>query len=107
MKNAILKFLVSRAGGILTPVVSGLVGAGLAKLAALDPTLASPETQATITGCVMAVILGAINYWTNAVQTEGVKQIQTDLGGLEVDGVPGAKTQAKAQRVASRGNPAK
>ena len=106
MKNAILKFLVSRAGGVLTPIVSGLVGAGLAKLAALDPNLASVETQTQITGFVMAIILGAINYWTNAVQTDGIKIIQKDLG-VTVDGLPLAKTQARAELVARRGHPAK
>jgi membrane associated rhomboid family serine protease len=107
VKNALLKFFVSRLGGVLTPLISGLVGAGLAKLAALDPQLASVETQAAVTGFVMAVILGAVNYWTNDVQTEGVKEIQREAGGLVVDGVPGPKTQAKVQRIARRGNPAR
>jgi uncharacterized membrane protein YeaQ/YmgE (transglycosylase-associated protein family) len=106
MKNAILKFLVSRAGGILTPIVAGLVGAGVAKLAALDPSLAGMVDQTAIVGFCIAGIMSALNAWTNRVQTDGVKQIQFDVGA-KVDGIPGPNTQAKVQRIASRGNPAK
>jgi uncharacterized membrane protein YeaQ/YmgE (transglycosylase-associated protein family) len=106
MKNAILRFLVSRAGGILTPIVAGLVGAGVAKIAALDPNLAGTIDQVAVTGFVLAAIMSALNAWTNKVQADGVKQIQFDVGA-KVDGIPGPNTQAKVQRIASRGNPAK
>ena len=106
MKNAILKFLVSRAGGILTPIVAGLVGAGVAKLAALDPSLAGMVDQTAIVGFVIAGIMSGLNYLTNAVQTDGIKAIQEEVGAT-VDGIPGPKTQAKVQRIANRGNPAK
>jgi hypothetical protein len=106
MKNAILRFLVSRAGGILTPVIAGLVGAGVAKIAALDPNLAGTIDQVAVTGFVLAAIMSALNAWTNQVQTDGVKQIQEDLG-IRADGLPLEKTQAKVQRITDRGNPAK
>jgi uncharacterized membrane protein YeaQ/YmgE (transglycosylase-associated protein family) len=107
MKNAILKFLVSRAGGVLTPIVAGLVGAGVAKLAAFDAALAGTVDQVAITGFIVALVLSVVNYFTNAVQTDGVKAIQKDLGKVAVDGVPGIKTQARAEIVARRGHPAK
>ena len=106
MKNAILKFLVSRAGGILTPIVAGLVGAGVAKLAALDPQLAGMVDQTAIVGFCIAGIMSGLNYLTNAVQTDGVKAIQSEIGATP-DGVPGPRTQAKIQRIAAQGNPAK
>jgi uncharacterized membrane protein YeaQ/YmgE (transglycosylase-associated protein family) len=107
MKNAILRFLVSRAGGVLTPIVAGLVGAGVAKLAAFDAVLAGTVDQVAITGFIVALILSVVNYFTNAVQTDGVKAIQKDLGKVAIDGVPGTKTQARAELVARRGHPAK
>jgi uncharacterized membrane protein YeaQ/YmgE (transglycosylase-associated protein family) len=106
MKNAILKFLVSRAGGILTPIVAGLVGAGVAKIAALDASLAGTIDQTAIVGFFIAAIMSGLNYLTNAKQTDGVKAIQEEIGE-KVDGIPGPVTQAKIQRIASRGNPAK
>ena len=97
MKNFVLKFLVSRAGGILAPIIATLVGAIVAKLAAYDSHLASQVDQIAVTGFVVAGILTVINYLTNAVQTDGVKKIQA-LVNTPQDGVPGPITYTEVRR---------
>lgn len=97
MKNFVLKFLVSRAGGILAPIIATLVGAVVAKLAAYDSHLASQVDQIAVTGFVVAGILAIINYLTNAVQTDGVKKIQA-LVNAPQDGVPGPITYTEVRK---------
>ena len=97
MKNFVLKFLVSRAGGILAPIIATLVGAVVAKLAAYDSHLASQVDQIAVTGFVVAGILAVINYLTNAVQTDGVKKIQA-LVNAPQDGVPGPITYTEVRK---------
>jgi hydroxylamine reductase (hybrid-cluster protein) len=97
MKNFILKFLVSRAGSILTPVIATVVGAIVAKLAAFDSQLASQVDQIAVTGFAVAGILAVVNYLTNAVQTDGVKKIQA-LVNTPQDGVPGPITYVEVRR---------
>ena len=97
MKNFVLKFLVSRAGGILTPIIATVIGAIVAKLAAYDSQLASQVDQIAVTGFVVAGILAVINYLTNAVQTDGVKKIQA-LVNMPQDGVPGPVTYTEVRK---------
>lgn len=97
MKNMMLKFLVSRAGGIITPVVATAVGALVAKLAAYDQSLASQVDQVAVTGFVVAGIMTLVNYLTNAVQTDGVKKIQA-LVNTPQDGVPGPVTYTEVRK---------
>ena len=97
MKNFVLKFLVSRAGGILAPIIATLVGAVVAKLATYDSHLASQVDQIAVTGFVVAGILAVINYLTNAVQTDGVKKIQA-LVNAPQDGVPGPITYTEVRK---------
>jgi hypothetical protein len=41
MKDRILAFLVSKLGGVMTPVIAVVVGAAIAQLAMVDPKLAA------------------------------------------------------------------
>ena len=97
MKNAILKFLISRAGGVLTPIVSVIVGLVVAKIAALDATLGAQVDQVAVTGFVVTAILSLVNYYTNAQSSDGVKSIQAIVGS-EQDGVPGPKTYIEVRK---------
>lgn len=97
MKNALLKFLVSRAGGILTPIIATAVGAAVAKLASYDSGLASQVDQVAVTGFVVGCIMTAVNYLTNAVQTDGIKKIQA-LVNTPQDGVPGPVTYTEVRK---------
>lgn len=97
MKNAILAFLVSRLGGILTPVVAGLIGAGVAKLAAFDQGIAGSVDQVAVTGFVVSLILAAVNYFTNAKNTDGIKRIQAVVNVAQ-DGVAGPVTYTEVRK---------
>jgi hypothetical protein len=103
MKNVLLKFLVSRAGGIITPLVATAVGAAVAKLASFDAALASGIDQAAITAFVVAAILSVVNYLTNAVQTDGVKKIQA-LVNVDRDGIPGPVTYTEVRKALPASN---
>lgn len=103
MKNALLRFLVSRAGGIITPIVATVVGALVAKLAAYDQNLASQVDQVSVTGFVVAGIMTLVNYLTNAVQTDGIKKIQA-LVNTPQDGVPGPVTYTEVRKALPAGN---
>lgn len=96
-KLTLLRFLVSRAGGFLTPIVAGLVGALVGKLAGFDPHLADNVDQVAVTGFAVALILSLVNYFTNAVQTDGVKKIQA-LVNTDEDGIPGPITYTEVRR---------
>ena len=97
MKNTLLRFLVSRSGGILTPLIAAAVGAGIAKLAAFDSQLAGQVDPAAVTGFVVALIISVVNYATNRAQTDGVKRIQA-LVNTDVDGLPGMVTYTEVRR---------
>jgi hypothetical protein len=97
MKNFLLKFLVSRAGGIVAPIVATIVGAVVAKLAAYDPNLASQVDQVAVTGFVVAGIMTIVNYLTNVAQTDGVKKIQA-LVNTSQDGIPGPITYTEVRK---------
>lgn len=97
MKNAVISFFVSRLGGILTPVIAGVVGIVVAKVAALSPDLANSVDQVAVTAFVVGLIVSFVNYKTNSVQTDGIKKIQA-LVNTTVDGVPGPVTYTEVRR---------
>lgn len=97
IKLSILRFLVSRAGGIITPIVAGIVATAVTKLAAFDANLASTIDQTAIVAFVVAAIMSAVNYFTNAVQTDGVKRIQA-LVNTDEDGIPGPITYTEVRK---------
>jgi len=86
MKDKILAFLVSKAGGVITPLIAAGVAALVSKLAMIDPKLAESVDQVSLTGFVVAFIVSIVNYLTNEAQVKGVKKIQA-LVNTDVDGV--------------------
>lgn len=97
IKLNLLRFLVSRSGGILTPIIAGVVATLVAKLAAFDANLASSIDQAAIVAFLVAAIMSVVNYLTNAVQTDGIKRIQA-LVNTDEDGIPGPVTYTEVRR---------
>lgn len=97
MKDKILAFLVSKAGGIISPLIAVGIATLVSKLAMIDPKLAESIDQTSLTGFVVALILSIINYVTNEVQVKGVKQIQA-LVNTDVDGVAGPITYTEVRR---------
>ena len=97
MKNAVLKFLVSKLGGILTPIIAGLIGGAIGKLATFDSSLANNVDQVAVTGFVVSFILASVNYFTNKVQTDGIKSIQA-LVNTSQDGIIGPITYTEVRK---------
>lgn len=97
MKDKIIAFLVSKLGGVLTPLIAVAIAAIVSRLAMFDPNLAEGIDQASVTGFVVALIISLVNYFTNATQVKGVKQIQA-LVHTDVDGVAGPITYTEVRR---------
>jgi hypothetical protein len=97
MKDKILAFLVSKSGGIITPLIAMAVAAVVSKLAMIDPKLAESVDQTTLTGFVVALLISMVNYFTNEVNVRGVKKIQA-LVNTDVDGVAGPVTYTEVRR---------
>jgi|694.fasta_scaffold17753_4 hypothetical protein len=97
MKDKILAFLVSKSGGIITPLIAMAVAAVVSKLAMIDPKLAESVDQTTLTGFVVALLISMVNYFTNEVNVRGVKKIQA-LVNTDMDGVAGPVTYTEVRR---------
>ena len=97
MKDKLLAFLVSKSGGILTPLIAAAIAAGVSKLAMVDPKLAESVDQVSLTGFIVAFILSLVNYITNEVNVRGIKKIQA-LVNTDVDGVAGPVTYTEVRR---------
>lgn len=97
MKNKILAFLVSKAGGVLTPIIAAAVASVVARIAMIDPTLAESVDEVSLTGFIVAFIISIVNYLTNEKQAAGVRQIQA-LVNTNVDGVAGPVTYTEVRR---------
>lgn len=97
MRDKVLAFLVSKAGGLITPLIAVAVAYAVSRVAAFDADLASKIDQTAITGFVVALVLSVINYATNAAQTGGVKRIQA-LVNTDQDGIPGPITYTEVRK---------
>ena len=97
MKDKLLAFLVSKMGGVITPVIAIAIATVVSKLAMVDPKLAESIDQTSLTVFVVALILSLVNYFTNAVNVKGVKKIQA-LVHTDVDGVAGPLTYTEVRR---------
>jgi hypothetical protein len=97
MKEKLIQFLVSKLGGIVTPIIAGGVSWVVARLAAFDPNLASNVDQAAIVAFVWAGIMSLVNYFTNSKQTEEVKKIQAVVN-VPQDGWFGPVTYTEVRR---------
>jgi hypothetical protein len=97
MKDKFLAFLVSKLGGVITPIIAIAIAAVVSKLAMVDPKLAESIDQTSLTGFIVALILSLVNYFTNEVNVRGVKRIQA-LVNTDVDGVAGPVTYTEVRR---------
>jgi hypothetical protein len=97
MKEKLIQFLVSKAGGIITPLIAAGVSWVVAKIASFDPNLASTVDQSAIVAFVWAGIMSGVNYFTNAKQTQEVKKIQAVVN-VEQDGWFGPETYTEVRR---------
>jgi hypothetical protein len=105
MKDKILAFLVSKLGGVITPIIAVGVGASISKLAMIDPKLAESVDQASLTGFFVALLISMVNYFTNEVNVRGIKKIQA-LVHTDVDGVAGPLTYTEVRRAIEVKKPA-
>lgn len=97
MKDKLIAFLVSKAGGVLTPLIAMAVAAVVSRLAMVDPSLAESVDQVSLTGFIVALIISIVNYITNEVNVKGVKKIQA-LVKTDEDGVAGPITYTEVRR---------
>ena len=97
MKDRILAFLVSKLGGVITPIIAMVVAAILSRLAMIDPQLAESVDQVSLTGFVVALLISMVNYFTNEMNVKGIKKIQA-LVHTDVDGVAGPLTYTEVRR---------
>ena len=105
MKDKLLAFLVSKAGGVLTPLIAMAVAAVVSRLAMVDPKLAESVDQVSLTGFIVALIISIVNYVTNEVNVKGVKKIQA-LVNTDEDGVAGPLTYTEVRRAVEVKKPA-
>jgi hypothetical protein len=97
MKDKLLAFLVSKMGGIITPLIAMVVAAIVSRLAMVDPKLAESVDQVSLTGFIVALLISIVNYVTNEVNVRGVKKIQA-LVHTDEDGVAGPITYTEVRR---------
>jgi len=97
IKDKLIAFLVSKLGGVITPLIAMVVAAIISRLAMIDPTLAESVDQVSLTGFVVALLISMVNYFTNEVNVKGVKKIQA-LVHTDVDGVAGPITYTEVRR---------
>jgi hypothetical protein len=97
MKDKILAFLVSKMGGVITPLIAMAVAAIVSRLAMVDPKLAESVDQVSLTGFIVALLISIVNYVTNEVNVRGVKKIQA-LVHTDEDGVAGPITYTEVRR---------
>jgi hypothetical protein len=97
MKDKLLAFLVSKMGGIITPLIAMAVAAIVSRLAMVDPKLAESVDQVSLTGFIVALLISVVNYVTNEVNVRGVKKIQA-LVNTDEDGVAGPITYTEVRR---------
>jgi hypothetical protein len=97
MKDKLLAFLVSKMGGIITPLIAMVVAAIVSRLAMVDPKLAESVDQVSLTGFIVALLISIVNYVTNEVNVRGVKKIQA-LVRTDEDGVAGPITYTEVRR---------
>jgi hypothetical protein len=106
MKDKLIAFLVSKLGGVITPLIAMVVAAVISRLAMIDPSLAESVDQVTLTGFIVALLISMVNYFTNGVNVRGVKKIQA-LVHTDVDGVAGPVTYTEVRRAIAIKKPAR
>lgn len=104
MKNAILKFLISRGGAIATPIAAAIIAAVAVKIDPFSHELAEQLRGPEVVGWLTAFILAIVAAWANGKQREGVKDIQQSLvqagkTAVQIDGVAGPVTKASQREI--------
>jgi len=105
MKDKVLAFLVSKLGGVLTPLIAMVVATVVSRLAMVDPKLAESVDQVSLTGFLVALLVSIVNYVTNEINAKGVKKIQA-LVNTDEDGVAGPITYTEVRRAIEVKKPA-
>jgi hypothetical protein len=105
MKDKVLAFLVSKMGGVITPLIAMVVATVVSRLAMIDPKLAESVDQVSLTGFLVALLVSIVNYVTNEINVKGVKKIQA-LVHTDVDGVAGPITYTEVRRAVEVKKPA-
>jgi hypothetical protein len=105
MKDRLLAFLVSKMGGVITPLIAMVVATVVSRLAMIDPKLAESVDQVSLTGFLVALLISIVNYVTNEINVKGVKKIQA-LVHTDVDGVAGPITYTEVRRAVEVNKPA-
>jgi hypothetical protein len=106
MKAWALRFFLSRAGGIITPIVATIVSAAVVRVADFDATLAGSIDQAAVVAFLVAAIMSLINAWTNAANVPRIKRIQA-LVNVPQDGYAGPVTWTEVRRAVVANDPDK
>lgn len=97
MKAWFMKFFLSKSGGIITPILAGLITTLVAKLSVFAPDAAATVDVGAVAGFLSMVIVSAISFWTNAEQEPHIKQIQA-MANVPVDGYVGPVTFTEVRR---------
>jgi hypothetical protein len=105
MKDRLLAFLVSKMGGVITPLIAMVVATVVSRLAMIDPKLAESVDQVSLTGFLVALLISIVNYVTNEINVKGVKKIQA-LVNTDIDGVAGPITYTEVRRAVEVKKPA-
>ncbi len=105
MKDKLLAFLVSKMGGVITPLIAMVVATIVSRLAMIDPKLAESVDQVSLTGFLVALLISIVNYVTNEINVKGVKKIQA-LVNTDIDGVAGPITYTEVRRAVEVKKPA-
>lgn len=97
MKNAILKFLISRSGALMTPVAAAIIAAVAVKIDPFSHELAEQLKGPEAIGWLTAFIIAILSAWANGNQRKGAKAVQDILRAagqdeVQVDGVIGPVT---------------
>lgn len=105
MKNAILKFLISRGGAIATPIAAAIIAAVAVKIDPFSHELAEQIKGPEVVGWLTAFLIAVIAAWANGKQREGAKSVQRALiaagdGEVRDDGVIGPVTVSSAHVIA-------
>jgi hypothetical protein len=97
IKRLVTKFLVSKIGTIATPIIAGAIGTAVVRIAEFDPSLAGRVDQEAVVGFIIAALVSAANYFTNAALTKDVKKIQAVVNVPE-DGWFGPLTYTEVRK---------
>lgn len=101
MKTILVTWLSSAKGRFISLAVGLVIGLATTLLARFQLTL-DPRDEALLTTLVTALVGWGLDMLVIKINSDGVKAIQAPLQGIKEDGVPGAKTIAAVEDLASK-----